>query len=222
MDAYITAKLSAPSDNVEIKAQKMYLKDKEKTLTSVQARVGMILDPLTKLSSIFDAASMEKAKELNCEEVMETIKKTVIMTSQAVNYITHQRRWNAISAYKKTERGIDDLLRKYSKDFAKEEKYLFGDDFQKNLSASHRDTKKIEAALKKPSSRPKQENRNPKSKKPFRKDPGYQTGSWGNRDNPYSWDKPKFTLSHSNRGGSHNNRGGYHHKTRYRKSGKHV
>ena len=151
MDAYIAAELNASSDNVETKAQKTYLKDKEKTLTSVQARVGMILDPLTKLSSIFDAASMEKAKELNCEEVMETIKKTVIMTSQAVNYITHQRRWNAISAYNKTERGIGDLLRKYSKD----------------LSASHRNTKKIEAALKKQSSRSKQDNRNPKSKKPF-------------------------------------------------------
>ena len=180
IDAYITAELNAPSDNVETKAQKSYLKDKEKTLTSVQARVGMILGPLTKLFSIFDAASTEEAKELDCGEVMETIEKTVIMTSQAVNYITHQRRWNAISAYKKTERGIDDLLRKYSKDFAKEKKYLFGDDFQKNLSASHRNTKKVEAALKKPSSRPKQDNRNPKSKKPFGKDPGYQTGNWGN------------------------------------------
>ena len=110
----------------------------------------------------------------------------MIMSFQIVNYITHQRRWNTISAHNNTERGIGDLLRKYSNDFAKEEKYLFGNNFQKNLSASHRDTKKIEAVLKKPSSRPKQDNRNPKSKKPFRKDPGYQTGKWGNRDNSYS------------------------------------
>ena len=121
-----------PQTTSRPKLKKTYLKDKEKTLTSVQARVGMILGPLTKLFSIFDAASMEEAKELGCEEVMETIEKTVIMTSRGVNYITDQRMWNAISAYNKTARGIGELLSKYTKDFAKEEKYLSGDDFQKN------------------------------------------------------------------------------------------
>ena len=81
-DAYISARFHATT--TENKGTLTHLKEKDKSLTAVQGRVGLIMGPLTKLYSLFDEAVVEQSHELDCQEVMEAIEKTVVMTSQAL------------------------------------------------------------------------------------------------------------------------------------------
>ena len=121
------------------------LKKYDKAFTAIQSKLGHILGPLCRLWT----QASEATEELDLDSLLEAIEQTVVMTSQAINYVDHKRRLNALMAYFEKEKDMDDLLKKHESDFGKEDRFLFGEEFQKNVTGIATDDKKIEVALKK-------------------------------------------------------------------------
>ena len=134
-DTYITSKLEKFES----------LKSREKSYEGIQDRIAAALGPLTKLWSLFYENTDDGPVDL--DEVLEHISQTVILMGQSINYTLYQRRWNALSAYYHDKKAIKKVLDNYQDDFAKENKFLFGEKFQRHVINRERTSQKVETAL---------------------------------------------------------------------------
>ena len=145
-DTYINTKLR----------QNELQKSKDQSYTSIQQRIATILGPLGKLWTQFYNSTVDKP--LCLDEVLHNVEQSMILVGQSINYVLYQRRWNALSMYYDKKEDIKTLLETHQEEFDKEEKYLLGDKFQKQVIETNNSSRKVETAL---ARKPKKRKQNP-------------------------------------------------------------
>ena len=137
--------------------------------------------------------------------MLEHISQTVILMGKSINYTLYQRRWSALSAYYHDKKAIKKVLDNYQDDFAKEDKFLFREKFQKHVINREKTSQKVETALTKTG---RKLSHSSSHSQPFPKSPRpSQGGSWGSDiitfqkrgsdDRSSSSQGKVFTIKHS-------------------------
>ena len=148
----------------------------EKVLKSSQERDRHIFGPLSKPWMITegDKESVDTDDEYavtNFAEITGLFEQTVLLSAQAQQRMTHQRRYNILSTLIDNPAKVNELLRDQAEIMNDPgNKYLFGEKFEEVLSKSSTSQKKLNevfTGLKKPVVAKKNQHQN----QPFRKGP---------------------------------------------------
>ena len=118
----------------------------EKILKSVQEKVHNILGPLSKLWLLTEEEreSVDNEDERShFQYIVELFEQSVLLTSQAVNRIRHQRRYNVLSTLIDNSTKVKDMLKSKADEMnLKDNKCFFGEKFEEHVSKSSKAKRK--------------------------------------------------------------------------------